>query len=505
MLSAFRLAGYRAVIGGVCAASAGTCFVLAVLHTTVANVVFTMASAPLIAAAGAWLLLRERIERRTLGAMVAAVIGIGVMMSEGLASGNVTGTVLALVTTVGFAGIAVVARWGGGLNMLPAVCFGAAFTMVAGWTMAGADVAVTVPDLLFALASGGLLTAAGATLFLYGAKFVPAGVLVFLTLTEVVLAPIWMWAVFDEVPSAYTLAGGAIVLSAIFIEAVLRLCAVSTAPDSRIPSMKSRSLITNAALADRPDLDEGASVGLALAHDSAARHVRGTAAYIDDLPEPAGTVHVAPGSAGAARGAIRTIDLAAVRAFPGVLAVLTAADIPGANDCSPAFGDDPILAAGEILFHGQVVFAVVAESRGAARRAARSARIEVDSVAPRVSVDDGLADGAEVLAPLRVPARGAGARDCRRLAPARRPGEDRWPGALLPRRAGGARDSRRGRRDAGPVLDPAPVRGPEPSSRTCSECPARRWCASAGGWAVPSAARSHRRRSGRASPRSPRT
>ena len=163
--------------------------------------------------------------------------------------------------------------------------------------------------------------------------------------------------------------------------------------------MKSRSLITNRALTDRPDLDAGASVGLALAHDSAARHVRGTAAYIDDLPEPAGTVHVAPGAADAARGTIRCVDLDAVRAFPGVVAVLTAADIPGANDCSPAFGDDPILAAGEILFHGQVVFAVVAETRDAARRAARLARIEAGAVAPRVTVDDGLADGAEVLAP----------------------------------------------------------------------------------------------------------
>ena len=163
--------------------------------------------------------------------------------------------------------------------------------------------------------------------------------------------------------------------------------------------MKSSSPITNALLRDRPDLAGGASVGLALAHDSAARHVRGTAAYIDDLPEPAGTVHVAPGGAGAARGAIRSLDLEAVRACPGVLAVLTAADIPGANDCSPAFGDDPILAAGEVLFHGQVVFAVVAETRDAARHAVRLARIDVDSVAPRVTVDDGLANGAEVLAP----------------------------------------------------------------------------------------------------------
>ena len=223
VLSAFRLAGYRAVVGALCHAAAGTCFVLAVLHTTVANVVFTLASAPLIAAAGAWLLLGERIERRTLGAMVAAVFGIAVMMSEGLTTGSVAGTLLALVATFGFAGIGVVARWGGGLNMLPAVCLGAAFTIAAGWVMAGGDVAVTVSDRLYALGSGGLLTAAGATLFLHGAKFVPAGVLVFLTLTEVVLAPIWVWAAFDEVPGPYTLAGGAVVLSAICIEAVLRV------------------------------------------------------------------------------------------------------------------------------------------------------------------------------------------------------------------------------------------------------------------------------------------
>ena len=89
--------------------------------------------------------------------------------------------------------------------------------------MAGGDVAVAIPDLLYALGSGGLLTATGATLFLYGAKFVPAGVLAFLTLTEVVLAPIWVWAVFAEVPSAYTLAGGAVVLVAICTEAVLRV------------------------------------------------------------------------------------------------------------------------------------------------------------------------------------------------------------------------------------------------------------------------------------------
>ena len=140
------------------------------------------------------------------------------------------------------------------------------------------------------------------------------------------------------------------------------------------------------------------AVGRALAHDSARGHVQGTARFIDDVPEPAALVHVAPGHAPhAARGRITALDLDAVRAAPGVVAVLTAADIPGKNDCSPVFGDDPILADGRIAFHGQVVFAVAALSRDEARRASRLARIAVEEETPRVSVEDGLASGAPYL------------------------------------------------------------------------------------------------------------
>ena len=109
-------------------------------------------------------------------------------------------------------------------------------------------------------------------------------------------------------------------------------------------------------------------------------------------------MHVAPGyAAHTARGRITALDLDAVRAAPGVVAVLTAADIPGRNDCSPVFGDDPILAEDRIAFHGQVVFAVAALSRDEARRACRKARITVDEETPRVSVEEGLASGETVL------------------------------------------------------------------------------------------------------------
>ena len=79
-----------------------------------------------------------------------------------------------------------------------------------------------------------------------------------------------------------------------------------------------------------------------LPHDSAPRHVTGTAAYIDDIREPSGTLHLAPGYAPIASGRIISVDLSAVRAAPGVVTVLTGEDIPGANDISPKqIGDDP--------------------------------------------------------------------------------------------------------------------------------------------------------------------
>ncbi|WP_157015677.1 xanthine dehydrogenase molybdopterin binding subunit [Mesorhizobium xinjiangense] len=114
-------------------------------------------------------------------------------------------------------------------------------------------------------------------------------------------------------------------------------------------------------------------------HDSAHKHVTGEAVYIDDMPEPAGLLHGCLGLSTVAHGTIRTMDLEAVRAAPGVLAVLTAADLPGENDISPSGRhDEPVLAEGKVQFFGQPVFAVIAETREQARRACGLAKIDYD-------------------------------------------------------------------------------------------------------------------------------
>ncbi|MDP2801075.1 MAG: xanthine dehydrogenase molybdopterin binding subunit [Phreatobacter sp.] len=132
-------------------------------------------------------------------------------------------------------------------------------------------------------------------------------------------------------------------------------------------------------------------------HDAADRHVTGSAPYIDDIREPEGTLHVVPGGAPVAHGRLVRLDLAAVRAVPGVVAVLTAADIPAVNDVSPVAGDDPLFVTDVIAFHGQPLFAVVAENRDTARRAARLAVIDVAEETPLVDVADALAADADLM------------------------------------------------------------------------------------------------------------
>jgi xanthine dehydrogenase large subunit len=134
-----------------------------------------------------------------------------------------------------------------------------------------------------------------------------------------------------------------------------------------------------------------------LAHDSGRKHVQGTAQYIDDIREPEGTLHVAIGQSPKARGRLLSLDVSALRDVPGVVAVLTAADIPGRNDVSPAFGDDPLFVEAEIGFHGQAVFAVVATEREVARRAVKLAVMEIQSETPSVTVEDALERGETVL------------------------------------------------------------------------------------------------------------
>ncbi|WP_281857274.1 xanthine dehydrogenase molybdopterin binding subunit [Litoreibacter halocynthiae] len=123
------------------------------------------------------------------------------------------------------------------------------------------------------------------------------------------------------------------------------------------------------------------AVNTDLRHDSAIKHVTGRAEYCDDIAEPIGTLHAYLGLSTKAHALLRDVDLSAVRAAPGVIGVLTAEDIPGVNDVSPTGrNDEPIFATEKVEFWGQPMFAVVAKTRDAARRAAKLAQITYEDL-----------------------------------------------------------------------------------------------------------------------------
>ena len=143
-------------------------------------------------------------------------------------------------------------------------------------------------------------------------------------------------------------------------------------------------------------------VGVSRAHESAVLHVLGQATYTDDIAQVQGTLHAALGLSSKAHAKITAIDLASVRASAGVVAVLTVDDIPGTNDCGPIIHDDPILADGLVMYVGQPIFIVVADTHDHARRAARLASVTYEELPAILTPQAARAAQSYVLPPMQL-------------------------------------------------------------------------------------------------------
>lgn len=141
------------------------------------------------------------------------------------------------------------------------------------------------------------------------------------------------------------------------------------------------------------------AAGQSLRHDSATGHVTGSAVYTDDIPEPAGTLAGYVAQSRWAHARIISLDLAPVRAHPGVVAVLSVADVPGRNNVGPVIADDPIFADGLVQYVGQSLFLVVAADVKTARAAAAKAVIVVEELPAFITIEEALAAASHVLPP----------------------------------------------------------------------------------------------------------
>jgi drug/metabolite transporter, DME family len=217
-LRAVGQVGVAGLIGGLGLVGAFGGAVYSIQTTTIANAVFLFAAAPLITAVLAWIILGERPRTETWASIALALVGIFIMVRQGLSGGAFLGNLAALVSALGFAVFTVTIRWRGVRDTLPFVLVGSLMALAAGGIAAGVagdPLAVPLTDIALALVMGGGLLTGGLVLYTLGSRIVPAAELALLSGIEVVLAPIWVWLVLNETADRNTLLGGAFILVAV--------------------------------------------------------------------------------------------------------------------------------------------------------------------------------------------------------------------------------------------------------------------------------------------------
>jgi drug/metabolite transporter (DMT)-like permease len=196
------------------AASSGA-FIAALNYTTVANVLFLQALAPVLAAIFGTF-VGERVSRRTWIATAIAIAGVALMVG-GPSRPSALGFGLSLFMSVSFAGTIVITRHQRHVSMAPATCLSQVLVFVCAAPFASAS-GIGGKDLLLLIGLGVTQIGLGLIFLSIGARLIPAAEVGLITLLEIVLGPLWVWIFLGEQPSATTLAGGAVVLAAVVFQ-----------------------------------------------------------------------------------------------------------------------------------------------------------------------------------------------------------------------------------------------------------------------------------------------
>jgi drug/metabolite transporter (DMT)-like permease len=196
-------------------------FTLGVFHTSTANLVFILAFNPMLAALFSWWLIGEKPRTETIVAIGMTVLGVGLIVREGLALGTGLGDLFALGCAGSLAlAITLTRKSGEDLSLAPGfgglVSLAFSLPLVIAWS--------SMPQSLpWAIGNAAILVPVAAFCLALAPRFIPAPQAAMFYLLETVLAPIWVWMVFDEKVETMTLIGGAIILAALTGHSLIKL------------------------------------------------------------------------------------------------------------------------------------------------------------------------------------------------------------------------------------------------------------------------------------------
>jgi len=196
-------------------------FTLAVFNTSAANLVFILAFNPMMAAIFAWWLFGEKPDKLTCTAIIMTIIGVGIIVSEGLQGDTGKGDLAALLAAT-FLALSLVRTRQSGKDMSLSGCLGGMIAALFSLPLMILNFAWPAQPLWLALNVCIMVPLSGFTLQL-APRFIPAAQVAMFFLLETILAPVWIWLIFKEIPSTQTIFGGTIVLTAILGHSIWQL------------------------------------------------------------------------------------------------------------------------------------------------------------------------------------------------------------------------------------------------------------------------------------------
>ena len=204
------------LLAGALMAGMSTSFIISIARIDAATTLLLQSLAPFSAAFLGWLVLREKVDGHTWAAMTTAVVGV-VIMGSTWDSSSVVGISAACCIPLMLGIYTVLLRDSQRRDPRAQVFFTGVIGLVIGLVASAATggFALPIQDIFLALISGGILLGVGLPIFNAAGRHVPAARTSLLLLSEIVLAPIWVWLVVNEVPAGRTVAGGAVILLAL--------------------------------------------------------------------------------------------------------------------------------------------------------------------------------------------------------------------------------------------------------------------------------------------------
>ena len=214
-LTVIRKIGFWGVLGAAFFAGAQTSYVLAFSYTSVANITFTIATAPFLTAILARFLLGEKISKQTIFAMLVAAVGIGILFYSNVNFDSFVGTLLAFLTACCFSCFAVILRKRKDIEMLPVLLVTGLLTIPVGIFLGSWEGAISLRDISLCLIWGAILQGFGQSLLITASKVLKAAEVPLIMLLEFTLGPFWVWLFLNEIVTFGTLIGGSFILASI--------------------------------------------------------------------------------------------------------------------------------------------------------------------------------------------------------------------------------------------------------------------------------------------------